>query len=239
MGNLEATLEQQQLRLTSLGLAPGPSISMHRKQLGGLSLYSEGGVKVQNEVRKLGILGPMSPGEASSLQHNSQGVEVPTIARVTMVLSWIMRRLIARQKYEPMGDMGTTSPPILSRLFQVLSDGHLGFSQAAKVADTPFPFPYHNLIRMFLWIYAFTVPFVINSKIIHHVARFVINFMAVWAYFALCEVGDNLEDPFLPYDPNELPLQGIQYSFNARLLSLGVVPRANDLENSLPECHSS
>merc|ERR1712187_197057 len=126
-----------------------------------------------------------------------------------------------------MGDTKATSPPILSRFYQVVSDGHLGFSQAAKVADTPFPFPYHNLIRIFLWMYAFYVPFVINAKVLESGFRFVINFLAVWSYFALCQVGDNLEDPFLPYDPNELPLQDIQYSFNVRLSSLSFVPKRN------------
>lgn len=134
-----------------------------------------------------------------------------------------MRRLISRQKHEP-AEMGKTSPPILSRLYQVISDGHLAFSQACKTAETQFPFPYHNLIRVFLCLFLLTVPFVINAKILHIPARFVLNFITVGAYFALCQVGDNLEDPFMPYDPNELPLVAIQHQYNAKLLSLGIVP---------------
>merc|ERR1712217_704462 len=119
-----------------------------------------------------------------------------------------------------------TAPPILSRMVQVISDGNLAFSQAAKVAETPFPFPYHNIISIFLWMLALFVPFVINAKVMTPSARFVINFIAVWAYFSLAEVGDNLEDPFLPYDPNDLPLAAIHHSFNARLLALGIIPRS-------------
>mmetsp|Transcript_34653 Transcript_34653/g.78361 ORF Transcript_34653/g.78361 Transcript_34653/m.78361 type:complete len:499 (+) Transcript_34653:133-1629(+) len=208
---------------------PVPSIIAH-KSSGGLAAFSEGNVRSQLQLRKLKILGALAPEELVLLEENTQNSQVPTLARVAMVQSWIMRRLISRQKYEPMGEMGKTSPPILSRLYQVISDGHLGFSQASKVSDTPFPFPYHNLIRIFLWMYALSVPFVINSKVLHILARFIMNFLAVWAYFALCEVGDNLEDPFLPYDPNELPLQAIQHAFNARLLSLNRVP------TWIPEC---
>merc|ERR1712230_214050 len=103
--------------------------------------------------------------------------------------------------------MGKTAPPILSRMVQNISDGHQGFSMAAKVTETPFPFPYQNLIRVFLYVFAIGVPFVINSKLLPTSARFIINFVAVWAYFSMTEVGDNMEDPFQAYDPNDLPLE--------------------------------
>eukprot|EP00415_Alexandrium_ostenfeldii_P004241 UN4241 len=166
------------------------------------------------------------------LDTDNSGEPVHSLARVSMVESWIMRRLTARQKYEPAGDMCKTAPPILSRMAQVVSDGFLGFSQAAKVAETPFPFPYHNIIALFLWIYALTAPFVVNSKLMYIPARFIVNFVAVWSYFSLAEVGDNLEDPFMPYDPNDLPLEAIQHKFNARLLSFGMVPRSRKTPSS-------
>lgn len=199
----------------------GPSL----KDLTPKSAYSDNVLEGQLQLRKLRILGSLAPEELKLLESDSNGVEISSLARISMVRSWITRRLIARQKYEPRGDMAKTSPPIVSRLYQVISDGQLGFAQAAKVVDCPFPFPYHNIIRILLWLYCFLVPFLINSKVMHPVGRFTVNFLAVWAYFSLCEVGDNLEDPFVPYDPNELPLQVTQHTFNARLLSLGMVPR--------------
>eukprot|EP00927_Polykrikos_kofoidii_P062162 TRINITY_DN56982_c0_g1_i1.p1 TRINITY_DN56982_c0_g1~~TRINITY_DN56982_c0_g1_i1.p1 ORF type:complete len:411 (-),score=70.91 TRINITY_DN56982_c0_g1_i1:63-1295(-) len=174
----------------------------------------------------LSVIGGIIEAQKQVLERDSQGSEIPGLARVTMVESWIMRRLIARQKFEPNGDLGKTPPPITSRLVQNISDGNLAFSQAAKSADTPFPFPYHNLIRIFLWIFGASAPFIVNAKIMWYPTRFIVNFMAVWAYFSLAEVGDNLEDPYIPYDPNELPLESFHHHFNARLLSLGVVPKA-------------
>merc|ERR1719359_1135939 len=120
-----------------------------------------------------------------------------------MVEGWIMRRLIARQKFENC-PMGVTSPPILSRLYQVISDGTLGFSQASKITDTPFPFPYQNIIQLFLWVYCLTVPFVMNAWLRNWYLRGVLTFLATWSYFAMDQVGRNLEDPYIPYDPNEL-----------------------------------
>jgi len=98
----------------------------------------------------------------------------------------------------------------------LLSDHIFFFSSCLLLCNSPRLF--------FLFLYSLTVPFVINAKLLNIGARLVMNFMAVWSYFALCEVGDNLEDPFLPYDPNELPLQAIQQAFNARLLTLYKVP---------------
>eukprot|EP00929_Paragymnodinium_shiwhaense_P009070 TRINITY_DN11311_c0_g1_i1.p1 TRINITY_DN11311_c0_g1~~TRINITY_DN11311_c0_g1_i1.p1 ORF type:complete len:655 (-),score=154.30 TRINITY_DN11311_c0_g1_i1:45-2009(-) len=174
--------------------------------------------------QKIAILGEMSPSEWALLQSNSLGDTVDSLTRVGMVEGWIMRRWVARQKFEPMGDTCKTSPPILSRLYQFLSDGNLYFSQACKTAEVPFPFPYHNLLRIFVWILVFLVPFLINAEVPHHAFRFLLNFMAIFAYFGLCEVGDNLEDPYLAYDPNELPLQAQQHKFNESLLAMRILP---------------
>eukprot|EP00416_Gambierdiscus_australes_P024153 CAMPEP_0171079916 /NCGR_PEP_ID=MMETSP0766_2-20121228/15548_1 /TAXON_ID=439317 /ORGANISM="Gambierdiscus australes, Strain CAWD 149" /LENGTH=432 /DNA_ID=CAMNT_0011537125 /DNA_START=43 /DNA_END=1338 /DNA_ORIENTATION=+ len=178
---------------------------------------------------RMKVLGGLQNAERVVLECDSTGVPLPSLARVTMVESWIMRRLTARQKHEPAGDMCRTAAPILSRMVQVISDGHLAFSQAAKVAETPFPFPYHNLISLFLWIFAVSTPVVVNANLIYPPARFLVNFFAVWAYFSLAEVGDNLEDPYIPYDPNDLPLEALHQSFNSRLLSFGAVPGVSPL----------
>lgn len=184
--------------------------------------------QAKQTANKLKVLGGLLAEEREAMECDSGGNLITTVARVTMVESWIMRRMIARHKHEPAGDMCKTAPPILSRMVQVVSDGNLGFGQASKSAETPFPFPYHNMIRMFLMIFTLTCPFIINSKVIFPAARFIINFIAVWAYFALAEASDNLEDPYMPYDPNDLPLEAIQHSFNARLLSYGVIPGSDN-----------
>lgn len=186
--------------------------------------YSANAVEKIHRAKKMKVLGSLSEEEIKVLSIDHLGKDLLGEARVAMVSSWITRRLIARQKFEPMGDTMNTSPPILSRMYQVLSDGMLAFSQACAVALVPFPFPYHNLMQVFLWIYAFTVPVVVNAKIDSEWFRILVNFAAVWSYFSLSAVGDNLEDPYLPYDPNELPLTTMQHTYNAQLLGTGVVP---------------
>jgi predicted membrane chloride channel (bestrophin family) len=222
ISNLENHSEESQsMRMSMSALGDTPQLTYATNKLAnfGFNHAHHKGVPMH-----LKVLGGLLPEEREKLTADSQGNLLSTVTRVTMVESWIMRRLIARQKHEPSGDMCKTAPPILSRMVQVVSDGNLGFSQASKAAEVPFPFPYHNMIRAFLFIFGLSVPFIINSKVFNPVARAIINFIVVWAYFALAEASDNLEDPFLPYDPNDLPLEAIQHSYNARLLSYGVVP---------------
>merc|ERR1719160_398555 len=72
-------------------------------------------------------------------------------------------------------------------------------------------------------------------------ARVVLSFVTVFAYHALSAVGDILEDPYTPYDPNELPLPEIQDTINTRLLMFGMVPapshrlKTSKQENGVPQ----
>mmetsp|Transcript_108730 Transcript_108730/g.335869 ORF Transcript_108730/g.335869 Transcript_108730/m.335869 type:complete len:398 (+) Transcript_108730:26-1219(+) len=225
--------------LESLSCAPVPrSVDLGEQPIRSTSArnrLSHLGAKEQsrrNWSLELPVLGGISEEEVSVLEADSDGQRLSSLARCAMVESWIMRRVTTRQKHETAGDMRNTDAPILSRMVQVVSDGHLAFSQAAKVADTPFPFPYQNIISTFLWMFATTLPVMVNANLMTIPARFVITFIAVWAYFSLAEVGDNLEDPYVPYDPNDLPLEAIHHSFNARLLAFGVVPTSERLLQS-------
>lgn len=199
----------------------------------GIGSFDQGSLRKKYATQRLAVLGGISMGERRTLEFDTRGNPRGTEARVAMVEGWFMRRLLARQKFEQ-GESAATSPPILSRLYQVVSDGALWFSHASKIAITPFPFPYHNLISIFLWTYTFMVPVLVNGIIKEDVARAVISFNAVFVYHSLAAVGDNLEDPFYPYDANELPLQEIQDSINQRLLAFGVVPQRPTIESPAP-----
>lgn len=216
-------------KLTALPAAPktsGEDNEIKRLYSAVNSVASSKSVEKQAEIykhQKFQVIGGMSEAEIATLKADAQGKAIPSGARVAMVEGWIMRRLIARQKHEA-SDMGQTAPPILSRLYQVVSDGALGFSQASKITDTPFPFPYQNLILLFLFVYGLIVPFVMNAWLRNVYLRAVLTFLATWSYFAMHQVGSNLEDPYLPYDPNELALTSIQHEFNSKLLAFGAVP---------------
>jgi len=224
-GSLQSELEGD-------GVVKTTSSAQIKEQIG-FGSFDQGSLKKKYATQRLAVLGGISAGELRTLEVDARGNEYGTEARVAMVEGWFMRRLLARQKFEQ-GESATTSPPILSRLYQVISDGALWFSHASKIAITPFPFPYHNLISIFLWTYTFMVPVLVNGIIKEDVARAVISFNAVFVYHSLAAVGDNLEDPFYPYDANELPLQELQDSINQRLLAFGVVPQRPTIEPPTP-----
>mmetsp|Transcript_22240 Transcript_22240/g.40952 ORF Transcript_22240/g.40952 Transcript_22240/m.40952 type:complete len:430 (-) Transcript_22240:71-1360(-) len=177
--------------------------------------------------QKLPVLHGIRPEEREALETDALGQPISTEARVAMVESWMMRRALARQKFEQ-GHTAYTSPPILSRIYQVISDGTLWFGHAAKIAQTPFPFPYRNIISIFLWMYTLMAPVLINGIIMNVTLRACLCFCAVFSYHALNNIGDNLEDPYLPYDPNELPLPAMQHSVNMRLYAFGITPSKTD-----------
>lgn len=193
--------------------------------------YDPEDVKSMFAVQHLPVLGGLSRRERQAIEQTSQGVPMTTDARVAMVESWFMRRLLARQKFEQ-GESAATSPPILSRLYQVISDGSLWFQHASKLAFTPFPFPYENLMGILLWLYTFLVPILVNGTMMENTLRAVVCFVTTFCYHALNQVGQNLEDPFVPYDPNELPLQEVQNSVNMRLCAFCISPQPSEIEPS-------
>mmetsp|Transcript_25440 Transcript_25440/g.58602 ORF Transcript_25440/g.58602 Transcript_25440/m.58602 type:complete len:437 (+) Transcript_25440:111-1421(+) len=197
---------------------PGGSTSRR-----GFPTFSEPDLRDKLAQQKLPVLHGVRPEERTVLEFDAVGQPIATEARVAMVEGWMMRRALARQKFEQ-GHTASTSPPILSRIYQVISDGTLWFGAAAKIAQTPFPFPYRNIISIFLWMYTLMAPILINGIIMNVTLRACLCFCAVFSYHALNNIGDNLEDPYLPYDPNELPLPAMQHSVNMRLHAFGIVP---------------
>jgi len=76
------------------------------------------------------VLGNVTKAEAELLRN----CEDPT----HMVASWMIRGITVRQREGGV----SVPPPILSRVYQELSNAMLGYNNALKVATTPFPFPY-------------------------------------------------------------------------------------------------
>jgi len=134
--------------------------------------------------------------------------------RVFLVFQWVQDTLVKRMKHEGGLDV---PPPISTRIFQELSNGMLGFHNAMKIHDTPFPFPYVQLITLQLLILTVTSGFVINVFVDSPVWASLFAIVAVGGYYAINEVAIELEDPFGD-DANDLPMQDYQHDFNCRLL---------------------
>lgn len=77
------------------------------------------------------------------------------------------------------------------------------------IADTPFPFPWAQMVLVMLILYAVSVPLVVVAFVDSTWMGIVVNFICVQSYWCLNEVARDLEDPFV-YDPNDLPLSRYQ-----------------------------
>jgi len=155
----------------------------------------------------------------------TRGEPAEPVDQVYRCIAWVMREVGRRWREGGLGRItppnggGGIPPPVLSRLHQVLSDGHHGFMQTKKVSRTPFPLPYAQLVLFFLIVLMFSSPFVIVAYVADPYVAGLLSFCASLGYFALNEVGRELEDPFR-HDPNDLPLSELHYDFNVRLVSL-------------------
>eukprot|EP01023_Acetabularia_acetabulum_P024927 TRINITY_DN2394_c0_g1_i2.p1 TRINITY_DN2394_c0_g1~~TRINITY_DN2394_c0_g1_i2.p1 ORF type:complete len:530 (+),score=43.52 TRINITY_DN2394_c0_g1_i2:220-1809(+) len=133
-------------------------------------------------------------------------------------------------------------PPILSRMYQVFSEGLGGYEQCRKLNDTPFPFPWAQAVLAFLLLFALVVPLVVCGFIKSTWLACLLTFLAVSTYWTLNEIARDLEDPFW-YDPNDLPLAYYQYAFNERILVISRTQRplsnteamALNLTTNMPE----
>ena len=176
----------------------------------------------------LPVLGGLGEGERAVLERYSD--------RVSLVYSVLLGQLGARRRA---GGLAAEAP-VYTRVLQVLSDGMLGFNQARKIEDTPFPFPYAQLLAFMLYAFGLLFPVLASSKIgtdardvdiddevlahwralqaLSHLGAPGLTFVIVLSYFGMHEVARDLEDPFI-HPPNDLPAAELQRDFNARLLA--------------------
>ncbi|KAK9864551.1 hypothetical protein WJX84_008203 [Apatococcus fuscideae] len=151
----------------------------------------------------------------SMLAWPSTGLYMPGAAeRVNVVYAWTQQLLTERYC-----EGGMSMPaPIVTRCWQMLSEGYHGYEQCRKLADTPFPFPWAQMVLVLLIIFAGTLPLMVVAFIDKLWLAIIIDFFSVQAYWALNEVARDVEDPWV-YEPNDLPLARLQYQLNERLVA--------------------
>lgn len=142
--------------------------------------------------------------------------------RVHLVLGWLTRLLVRRRRRGGMQH----DAPIVSRIYQVLSDGALWYLTALKVCDTPFPLPYAQISFFVCLANLALFPLVVADKVASLPLAASISFGAVMLMFSLNEVARELEDPFQSslswaVGANRLDAAMLQKLFNQRLLALG------------------
>lgn len=119
--------------------------------------------------------------------------------RIGLVLLWLNEVVTNLQP------LMLVPPPILSRVYQELSNGTLGYSQAEKLSDIPFPFIFAQLLAMALMFFAVVSPITFTVITGDSWITPVISSGVVIAFWSLNEIAKELENPF-GEDANNLPL---------------------------------
>eukprot|EP00923_Selenidium_pygospionis_P051358 GHVN01089169.1.p2 GENE.GHVN01089169.1~~GHVN01089169.1.p2 ORF type:complete len:499 (-),score=68.98 GHVN01089169.1:1187-2683(-) len=110
-------------------------------------------------------------------------------------------------------------PPILSRVWQILSLGMLAYNQVCKIEDTPFPFPYVQLIYVIDFCLLFVTPVVTICWIQDVVLAVVLTCLAVGGFHAMFVAAGMMEAPF-GNGANDLPLVDLHNDFVNRLKNI-------------------
>ena len=137
---------------------------------------------------------------------------VPADERGFLVMTWLYRVIATRLGNGGLG----IPPPLLSRVYQVLSDGMVGANQAHKLASTPFPFPLRQLLGLLLLAFQVILPMCVATFVDSPPLVGVLCFFVMLGYWSLNETAIELEHPF-GLGANHLPVVAYQSSFNAKL----------------------
>jgi len=107
-------------------------------------------------------------------------------------------------------------PPIVSRVFQELSNGVLAYNHACRMKEVPVPFALVHFNAILLFFFNFTAPVVIACYTGHWLMSIIASIVVVSGFSALWLVANELEDPF-GYDANDIPMIRYHIDFCAAL----------------------
>eukprot|EP00929_Paragymnodinium_shiwhaense_P013289 TRINITY_DN121154_c0_g1_i1.p1 TRINITY_DN121154_c0_g1~~TRINITY_DN121154_c0_g1_i1.p1 ORF type:complete len:538 (-),score=47.60 TRINITY_DN121154_c0_g1_i1:192-1805(-) len=132
--------------------------------------------------------------------------------KVEVIMNWV-QRLIVQNYYD--GVLAIPAP-ILSRVFQELSNGMREFQGARRIQEYPFPFPYAQACTVFLILNWALLPLIASLFIPNALAAAVLTFCSTFALWSINYIAAQLEMPFGD-DLNDLPVADMQKEFNKSL----------------------
>ena len=119
---------------------------------------------------------------------------------ITMILAWIIESMTRAERFALV-----TPPPIVSRCYQELSDGSLGFREAYKVAAVPYPLALAQIMYALRYVFVFLMPLMIHKFTQDPLLTPVLASLIGLGYLSINIVAIELENPF-GRDANDVPL---------------------------------
>lgn len=132
----------------------------------------------------------------------------PSSDKVNTICLWIFQAIMIEVRAKTLD----APPPIVTRVFQEISAGMLGFQQAFKVSMVPFPFPFSQIMALILAVLYVTFPFFIDSFTKNIIMTPVMCFVVPMCYCSLNQLSIELEDPF-SYSVNDIEIEHMNLEF--------------------------
>mmetsp|Transcript_134156 Transcript_134156/g.304224 ORF Transcript_134156/g.304224 Transcript_134156/m.304224 type:complete len:644 (-) Transcript_134156:288-2219(-) len=155
--------------------------------------------------------------------------------RVFRVSAWLVELVIMEHQAGRL----MTHAAVLSRVFQELSDGMLGYNQACKIAFIPFPFPYAQLMTLVITLWVLICPIVVDVFARSWVVTPFVSVLVAFSYVGLNHIAIDLEMPF-GLGMNHLPLSQMHEQFVDFVADVMLQPPFNkDLQDSFKQIDSA
>eukprot|EP00326_Haptolina_ericina_P017329 CAMPEP_0181196446 /NCGR_PEP_ID=MMETSP1096-20121128/15472_1 /TAXON_ID=156174 ORGANISM="Chrysochromulina ericina, Strain CCMP281" /NCGR_SAMPLE_ID=MMETSP1096 /ASSEMBLY_ACC=CAM_ASM_000453 /LENGTH=418 /DNA_ID=CAMNT_0023286211 /DNA_START=27 /DNA_END=1283 /DNA_ORIENTATION=+ len=209
LSSLVATRIGKAALLKSLGQSRSSSRSSHGPKGSGQTSDAVAAPSSPTVVQdSIEVLGGLTPEEREVLEGSQEHVH--------HTLSWVVRMITKRQA----GGGLKVPPPILSRVYQELSNAYLAFNGAAKIAATPFPFPYAQVAVVQILVLMITIPIIVATFCADApIFASGLTAVTVGGFHAIVEISYELEAPFSAH-ANAIPLKLMHDQFNRQLESL-------------------
>lgn len=136
--------------------------------------------------------------------------------QIHTVFQWLTRHILEGMK----NGCITTPPPVVSRAFHELDEGVAAFYRMAAITDTPFPFPYAQLLTLFLVLHAAFSAFILAAQFeVHLIWVCGMTFAGEVGLWGLNLIAAEIEQPFGD-DPNDMDFPESQRRLNFTLMNM-------------------
>ena len=156
---------------------------------------------------KLGVIYGVSAEERACLKRSHNACHT--------VLCWLTSTVARRYKADIFVD-----PPITSRIFHELNQGHMAFMEAHAVTCTPYPLPLAQMTNLVTLVFTMMLaPIQFAATIENPFWASGLSTFCTLLFLGVSECARELEDPFVG-QPNDLPLSFLHAELNLGLIDL-------------------
>lgn len=135
--------------------------------------------------------------------------------KIYVIIQWIQQLILSNL------DTGVlpVAPPIVSRVFQDLSTGIVTLNNARKISDTPFPFPYAQMVSVVLMMHLIVTPVAVAGWTTRPIWAFIFTYVSVFTFWCINFIAAEIEQPF-GGDVNDIDVADLQHTYNKSLVAM-------------------